>query len=107
VGSIIRVFFTLEAIIYIIMFTLGPMTQATLVVMIYQSTLMSSHHEVCGTTKWQPTNKPSLQRKSSALLKEPRREGGTGGATFGWQQKKELSHICNASEVSFDVEMSD
>jgi len=40
------------------------------------------------------------------LLKEPRREGGTGGANFGWQQKKELSHICNASEVSFDVEMS-
>jgi hypothetical protein len=52
------------------------------------------------------TNKPSLQRKSSALLKEPRREGGTGGANFGWQQKKELSHICNSSEVSFDVEMS-
>jgi hypothetical protein len=34
-------------------------------------------------------------------------EGGTGGANFGWQQKKELSHICNASEVSFDLGMSD
>jgi hypothetical protein len=62
---------------------------------------MSSHHEDCGITKWQPTNKPSLQRKSSALLKEPRREGGTGGANFGWQQKKELSHICKCIRGEF------
>ncbi len=60
------------------------MTQAALVVMIYQSTQM--------TTTWvvimkfvtpqrgnKQTNKPSLQRKSSALLKEPRMEGGREG----------------------------
>ncbi len=53
------------------------------------------------------TNLVYKERRSLALLKEPRREGGAGGANFGWQQKEELSHICNASEVSFDVEMSD
>ncbi len=92
--------FTLEAIIYIIKFTLGPMTQATFVMMIYQSTQMSTTWVaimkfVTPQSGNKQTNKPSLQRKSSALLKEPRREGAgrwgklwlaAKGGTFSYLQ---------------------